>query len=74
MRTIDCGYTAFTQHMVLQRECVMEIKSALHYHPQRKNAVNLNRIRGGVGLKSHGMTVAVIPMMCLRNRLCRGML
>ena len=30
--------------------------------------------QGGVGLKSHGMTVAVIPMMCLGNRLCRGKL
>ena len=30
-----------------------------------------HHIRRGVGLKSQGMSVAVIPMMCLGNRLCR---
>ena len=33
-----------------------------------------HRIRRGVGLKSRGMSVAVIPMTCLGNRLCRGVL
>ena len=26
----------------------------------------------GIGLKSQGMSVAVIPMLCMGNRLCRG--